>query len=71
MDFANQSRHVPSLEQLNMVLFKKTMDPVRARFWIDAKMTKDQIDEVVLVGGSHTYSQSTAAFGGLFWKARK
>ena len=50
VDFAiNLTR--AKFEQLNMVLFKKTMDPVR-QVLIDAKMTKDQIDEVVLVGGS-------------------
>ena len=50
VDFAiNLTR--AKFEQLNMVLFKKTMDPVR-QVLLDAKMTKDQIDEVVLVGGS-------------------
>jgi heat shock 70kDa protein 1/2/6/8 len=50
VDFAiNLTR--AKFEQLNMVLFKKTMDPVR-QVLLDAKMTKDQVSEVVLVGGS-------------------
>ena len=38
-------------EQLNMDLFKKCMDPV-AKVLEDAKMSKNQIHEIVLVGGS-------------------
>ncbi|CAG5088388.1 Oidioi.mRNA.OKI2018_I69.PAR.g11824.t1.cds [Oikopleura dioica] len=38
-------------EQLNMDLFQKTLDPVR-KVLADAALTKAEIDEVVLVGGS-------------------
>jgi len=38
-------------EELNMDLFKKCMDPVE-KVLKDAKLSKSQIDEVVLVGGS-------------------
>ncbi|RDB24857.1 glucose-regulated [Hypsizygus marmoreus] len=38
-------------EELNMDLFRKTMKPVE-QVLKDAKISKDQIDEVVLVGGS-------------------
>ena len=38
-------------EELCMDLFKKTMDPVE-RVLKDAKMSKSQIDDIVLVGGS-------------------
>lgn len=38
-------------EELNMDLFKKTLGPVR-RVLKDANLAKDEIDEVILVGGS-------------------
>ncbi|KAG2435340.1 hypothetical protein HXX76_007413 [Chlamydomonas incerta] len=38
-------------EELNMDLFKKTMDPVK-KAMDDAKLKKTEIDEIVLVGGS-------------------
>lgn len=38
-------------EELNMDLFKKTMEPVRKALE-DAKLTKSDIHEIVLVGGS-------------------
>ncbi|KAG0359250.1 ATPase with role in protein import into the ER, partial [Podila minutissima] len=38
-------------EELNMDLFKKTLKPVEQALK-DAKLTKDQIDDIVLVGGS-------------------
>ena len=38
-------------EEMNMVLFKKTMEPVE-RVLRDAKISKRAIDEIVLVGGS-------------------
>ena len=38
-------------EELNMDLFKKTMTPVD-NVLKDAKLSKDDIDDVVLVGGS-------------------
>ena len=38
-------------EELNHDLFKKTLGPVK-RVLEDAKLTKDQVDEIVLVGGS-------------------
>ncbi|CBY42668.1 unnamed protein product, partial [Oikopleura dioica] len=38
-------------EQLNLDLFQKTLDPVR-KVLADAGLTKAEIDEVVLVGGS-------------------
>lgn len=38
-------------EQLNLKLFKKAMDPID-KVLTDAKMSKNQIDEIVLVGGS-------------------
>ena len=38
-------------EQLNKDLFEKTLDPVR-KVLADAGLTKKDIDEVVLVGGS-------------------
>ncbi|XP_049848478.1 luminal-binding protein 2-like [Schistocerca gregaria] len=38
-------------EELNMHLFKRTLEPVK-RVLEDAKLQKNQIDEIVLVGGS-------------------
>ncbi|KAG0039017.1 ATPase with role in protein import into the ER [Podila clonocystis] len=38
-------------EELNMDLFKKTLKPVE-QVLKDAKLTKDQVDDIVLVGGS-------------------
>lgn len=38
-------------EELNMDLFKRTLEPVR-RVLEDAKLSKREIDEIVLVGGS-------------------
>lgn len=38
-------------EELNMDLFKKTLKPVEQALK-DAKLTKDQVDDIVLVGGS-------------------
>ncbi|KAF9427146.1 ATPase with role in protein import into the ER [Podila epigama] len=38
-------------EELNMDLFKKTLKPVEQAL-ADAQLTKDQIDDIVLVGGS-------------------
>merc|ERR1719158_1399972 len=38
-------------EEMNMTLFKKTMEPVE-RVLRDAKVSKGAVDEVVLVGGS-------------------
>eukprot|EP00003_Mantamonas_plastica_P003158 TRINITY_DN1253_c1_g1_i1.p1 TRINITY_DN1253_c1_g1~~TRINITY_DN1253_c1_g1_i1.p1 ORF type:complete len:688 (-),score=310.17 TRINITY_DN1253_c1_g1_i1:148-2139(-) len=38
-------------EELNMDLFRKTMEPVKA-VMKDAELSKNEIDEVVLVGGS-------------------
>ena len=38
-------------EELNMELFKKTLKPVK-KVLEDAKVTKDKVDEIVLVGGS-------------------
>lgn len=38
-------------EELNMDLFKRTLKPVK-QVLDDAKMAKDQIDDIVLVGGS-------------------
>ncbi|GLB37295.1 putative heat shock protein 70 family protein [Lyophyllum shimeji] len=38
-------------EELNMDLFQKTMKPV-AQVLKDAKVSKDEVDEIVLVGGS-------------------
>ncbi|KAG0020773.1 ATPase with role in protein import into the ER, partial [Podila clonocystis] len=38
-------------EELNMDLFQKTLKPVQQALK-DAKLTKDQIDDIVLVGGS-------------------
>ena len=44
-------------EELNNDLFKKTMGPV-ARVMEDADLSKDEIDEIVLVGGSTRYVRS-------------
>eukprot|EP00750_Incisomonas_marina_P002841 INCI12714.1.p1 GENE.INCI12714.1~~INCI12714.1.p1 ORF type:complete len:638 (+),score=152.22 INCI12714.1:360-2273(+) len=38
-------------EQMNMALFRKTMEPVQ-RVLADARTEKSQVDEVILVGGS-------------------
>merc|ERR1719454_2427234 len=38
-------------EEMNMALFKKTMEPVE-RVLRDAKISKKEVDEIVLVGGS-------------------
>ncbi|KAI1310619.1 heat shock protein 70 family [Xylaria venustula] len=38
-------------EELNIDLFKRTLKPVK-QVLDDAKMTKDQVDDIVLVGGS-------------------
>jgi heat shock protein 5 len=38
-------------EELNMDLFRKTLDPVK-KVLEDAKLAKNEIDEIVLVGGS-------------------
>lgn len=38
-------------EELNQAFFRKTMDPVQ-QCLLDAKLSKSQIDEVVLVGGT-------------------
>jgi heat shock 70kDa protein 1/2/6/8 len=38
-------------EEINMSLFRKTMKPVE-KVLMDAKMSKSQIDEIILVGGS-------------------
>ena len=38
-------------EQMNMSLFRKTMEPVQ-RVLVDARTEKSEVDEVILVGGS-------------------
>eukprot|EP00939_MAST-03C_sp_MAST-3C-sp1_P001215 g1215.t1 len=50
IDFSTQITRA-KFEQMNMTLFKKTMDPVR-QVLKDAEMTKTDVDEIVLVGGS-------------------
>ena len=50
VDFSEQLTRA-KFEELNMELFKKTMKPVELVLK-DAKKTVDEIDEVVLVGGS-------------------
>jgi len=50
IDF-NSSISRAAFENMNADLFRKTMDPVE-KVLRDAKMSKSQIDEIVLVGGS-------------------
>jgi len=50
IDF-NSSISRAAFENINADLFRKTMDPVE-KVLRDAKMSKTQIDEIVLVGGS-------------------
>ncbi|CAI0454287.1 unnamed protein product [Linum tenue] len=40
-----------TFEDLNMNLFKRTLDVVKSTL-VDAKLDKDEIDEIVLIGGS-------------------
>ncbi|KAL6637703.1 hypothetical protein ACP70R_025275 [Stipagrostis hirtigluma subsp. patula] len=50
VDFSEQLTRA-KFEELNMDLFKKTLGPVRKAI-ADAKLKKEDIDEIVLVGGS-------------------
>lgn len=50
IDFSEQLTRA-KFEELNMDLFKKTMKPVE-NVLKDAELTVDDIDDVVLVGGS-------------------
>ena len=50
IDFSTQITRA-KFEQMNMVLFRKTMDPVR-QVLLDSNMKKSDVDEIVLVGGS-------------------
>lgn len=50
IDF-NENITRAKFEELNNDLFKGTMEPVRIALR-DADKTKDEIDEIVLVGGS-------------------
>ena len=50
VDF-NSTLSRAKFEEMNMLLFKKTMEPV-AKVLRDAKVSKSSVDEIVLVGGS-------------------
>ncbi|KAK9748916.1 hypothetical protein RND81_02G089900 [Saponaria officinalis] len=50
IDFSSAITRV-KFEQLNVDLFEKCLNPVESCLW-DAKMKKEDIDEIVLVGGS-------------------
>jgi len=50
IDFSIQISRA-KFEQMNMALFRKTMEPVQ-RVLSDARTSKEEVDEIILVGGS-------------------